>query len=94
MLLSALESFALIGLTSFALYRSRWRFSTAFKDPTVIFCLVFSLTFAFAVGVSTFNFGTLARYKIPLLPFYLLALIYYIYYSNNDKKVEALDSTE
>ena len=31
-------------------------------------------TLAFAVGVSTFNFGTLSRYKIPMEPFYLLGI--------------------
>jgi hypothetical protein len=44
-------------------------------NPTVAFCLGFSLIFAFAVGVSTYNFGTLVRYKIPMLPFFIIALI-------------------
>lgn len=93
MLLSALESFLLVCLTLFVVYKSHWKFSSLFKDPTVIFCLTFSLTFAFAVGVSTFNFGTLARYKIPLLPFYSLALIYFSY-SNKKRNVEEFESTE
>jgi len=33
------------------------------------------------VGISSFNFGALSRYKIPCLPFYALALIL-IYYKN------------
>ena len=45
-----------------------------FQDPNVVFCIVFSLIFAFAVGFSTYNFGSLARYKIPCIPFYFLAL--------------------
>lgn len=40
------------------------------RDPNVLFCLVFALIFAFAVGVSSGNFGVLSRYKIPCLPFY------------------------
>jgi hypothetical protein len=51
------------------------------KDPTIQFCLVFSLIFAFAVGISSYNFGALSRYKIPCLPFYALAIIL-IYYKN------------
>jgi hypothetical protein len=51
------------------------------KDPTIQFCLIFSLIFAFAVGISSYNFGALSRYKIPCLPFYALALIL-IYYKN------------
>src|SRR4030095_1703821 len=43
-----------------------WR--TISADPTIQFCLIFSLIFAFAVGISTYNFGSLSRYKIPCLP--------------------------
>ena len=44
------------------------------KSPTMQFCLLFSLLFAFMVGISSSNFGSLVRYKIPFMPFYLLAL--------------------
>jgi hypothetical protein len=30
--------------------------------------------FAFSVGFTSYNFGTLVRYKIPLMPFYYIAL--------------------
>jgi hypothetical protein len=39
-------------------------------DETLQFCIVFTLVFAFAVGISTSNFGSLSRYKIPCMPFY------------------------
>ena len=39
-------------------------------DETLQFCLIFTLVFAFAVGISTSNFGSLSRYKIPCMPFY------------------------
>lgn len=51
------------------------------SDPTIQFCLIFSLVFAFAVGISSYNFGALSRYKIPCLPFFALSLIL-IYYRN------------
>ena len=51
-------------------------------DPTIQFCLIFSLIFAFAVGVSSYNFGTLSRYKIPCLPFFALALVLTYYKFN------------
>jgi hypothetical protein len=35
---------------------------------------VFSLIFAASVGITSANFGTLVRYKIPLIPFYLSGL--------------------
>lgn len=94
MLLSSLESLSLFGLTLFVLFRRRLAIFKNLRDPTVIFCLVFSLTFAFAVGVSTFNFGTLARYKIPLLPFYAIAMVSILNYSNKDKKFSQLEMTE
>lgn len=75
MVLSALESLLLLIFTVYILFKKRMFFFKALSNPHILFCMTFSLTFAFAVGVSTFNFGTLARYKIPLLPFYTLALI-------------------
>lgn len=94
MLLSSFESLVLVILTFYVLFKKRLFLFKALSEPTVIFCLVFSLTFAFAVGVSTFNFGTLARYKIPLLPFYVLAMGYILHYSNNDRNLSELANTE
>lgn len=73
MVLSAVESFMALVITLYLIIRIRLR---VFKYMTrdVVFCLAFALIFAFGVGVSTYNFGTLARYKIPLLPFYMTAL--------------------
>lgn len=94
MFFSAIESFFFLGLTLYAIAKSRSTIFKAMANPVVIFCFVFSLTFAFAVGVSTFNFGTLSRYKIPLLPFYALGIIYLLNYSNKDKKFSPLETTE
>jgi hypothetical protein len=94
MLMSAMESLTLLMLTFYVVYKSKWSLFKAMSNPDVLFCLVFSITFAFAVGVATFNFGTLSRYKIPLLPFYSLALILMMDYSKRDKNVEVFDVTE
>lgn len=94
MLLSAIESLVLLLLTLYVLIKKRTLFFQSFSDPTILFCITFSVTFAFAVGVSTFNFGTLARYKIPLLPFYLLGLIFILYFEKRERKTEAFDDTE
>lgn len=94
MLLSAIESLVLLIFTLYAILKTNYNFVRALSDPTILFCLVFSITFAFAVGVSTFNFGTLTRYKIPLLPFYCLALILILNYSNKERNVEEFDCTE
>ena len=52
------------------------------KDPNIQFFLIFTIIFAFAVGISSGNFGALSRYRIPCLPFYGMALIL-IYYKYN-----------
>ncbi len=53
------------------------------RDPVILFCMTFSLIFAFCVGFTSFNFGALARYKIPCLPFYFIGLILILDKVNN-----------
>ena len=93
MLLTALESLGFLMLTCYIVLKRGTSIFRAFGNPDVAFCLVFSLVFAFAVGISTFNFGTLSRYKIPIMPFFLMALTL-ILHSNNDRKVDELEDTE
>ena len=80
--------------TVYVIFRRRGYFFRTLSYPNIIFCLVFSVTFAFAIGVSTFNFGTLTQYKIPLLPFYFVALTLMMHYSNKDRNDEAVEATE
>ena len=75
-LLSSLESLALMILTLSILFKVgviRF-FRTIVKDPTITYCFLFALLFALFVGATTPNFGTLCRYKIPCMPFYVIAL--------------------
>jgi hypothetical protein len=75
MLLAALESLAFLIFTLIITFRMiRYRINV-FTSPAAWFSLIFSLTFAFAVGISTYNFGTLFRYKVPLMPFYAILLV-------------------
>ena len=76
MLLSALESLATLWLTLMVFYKvgPAKVFKTITAEPIVTFCLVFAIMFSFAIGVSTYNFGSLVRYKIPMFPFYISAL--------------------
>lgn len=81
--LSALEALVFLYITLKILFTigpvAVWR--TINSDPNIQFCLIFSIIFAFSVGISTYNFGALSRYKIPCLPLYAMALIL-IYYKN------------
>ena len=80
--LSALEAliFLYFTLKLIAVQKTRL-ISIVGKDPTLMFCLVFSIIFAFAVGISSYNFGALSRYKIPCLPFYAAFLVVCLNYS-------------
>ncbi len=94
MFISSLESTFLFLFSLYIfIFKFKYLFS-ALRNHNALFCLAFSITFAFAVGISTFNFGTLTRYRIPLLPFYLLALIIMGDYSNKVRKLEVLETTE
>ena len=94
MVLSALESFLLLAFFLYVLIGDNLRLGRALVQPDIVFALIFSVTFAFAVGVSTFNFGTLVRYKIPLLPFFIIALRLLHFYSKRDRKFDEFDETE
>lgn len=94
MLMSAFESLLSLSATLFLLIRIRLSILRYLSNPQVLFCLVFALVFAFAVGVSTFNFGTLSRYKIPLMPYFCLALSIIYAQWKSDKKFEVLAATE
>ena len=84
MVLSSIESFAflvfsiliLIRVGPFVLLRA------ISADSFLLMSLVFSIFFSFAVGFSTWNFGALARYKIPALPFFMASLLILNYYAN------------
>lgn len=54
-------------------------FNYFFTHHILTFSLFFSIFFAFSVGLSTSNFGSLVRYKIPSIP-YFVASMYIIQY--------------
>ncbi len=49
-------------------------FKYFFSHHMLTFSLFFSLFFAFSVGLSTSNFGSLVRYKIPSIPYFVASL--------------------
>ena len=48
------------------------------REPFLLYCFIFSIVFAFGVGIAGTNFGALVRYKTPLVPFFF-STIYLIY---------------
>jgi hypothetical protein len=91
-LLSSLESLALMVLTLYALIQSRvvGFFKTLFTNAAVFYCFFFAILFALFVGATALNFGTLVRYKIPCMPFYIIALFLIVeqYKQPQKKEVE------
>lgn len=75
--LSAAESAAVILFTLYVFFKTGpfTFFKSIVKDPMILFCLSFALVFALFVGITTLNFGTLVRYKIPCMPFYIISLV-------------------
>ncbi len=77
MLLSVLESLFALLFTLLVLIKVG-PFSVIkrmLQNPIILFCFILSIIFSFAVGLTSGNFGTLVRYKIPILPFYFVGLI-------------------
>lgn len=77
MVIAALENSVLMFLSLFLLFKlGIYRFYKVIaREPILFFSIIFSLFFAFSIGLTTSNFGAMVRYKIPAIPFYLSSLI-------------------
>ena len=77
MVMSFVESFATLVLVLAVLFKAGIMkiFSYCNKYPIMFFMLMFSLLLGPIVGFISFNFGTLVRYKIPFLPFFISFLV-------------------
>ena len=73
---SALESSFLLLFTLFTIFKvGPFKFVIQiFKDPILLSFFLFTIIFSIFVGLSSFNFGSLVRYKIPCIPLYLIVL--------------------
>jgi len=89
MLLSALESFFFLLLTfRLVLTVNFGKLARQFVDhPILFFSLAFTLVLAFASAITSNNFGTVVRYKIPFMPFYLATLYVLRYKLKNSTKL-------
>jgi hypothetical protein len=94
-LLSSVESLFIMLFTLYVLYKAGLLnfLRSIMKDPVILYCLLFALLFALFVGATTANFGTLVRYKIPCLPFYIIALYLILDRSRKIKNSPANDGT-
>lgn len=90
MFISALENTAILLLTVFLVIRLKFFgfFALIGKNPLLLFSMLFSLFFAFSVGIATSNFGSLVRLKIPCIPFFVASLFVLKYFY--DQKANAI----
>ncbi len=88
-LISGVENMAIMLFFVFVLLRAGpYRFLRIIsRSPSLAFSLLFALIFAFAVGISTANFGALVRLRIPLLPFLGMVLFVVNFYCKRLKRV-------
>lgn len=76
MIFSGLETMFIMIFSIFNLIKSPILYlKNIFKDPFLLFCLLFTLILGFGVGLSTSNFGALVRYKIPFMPFIFFLIL-------------------
>lgn len=84
MLISAIENLVLIVFMIYIMFQVGLLsfIRLIISKPMILFAFVFALFFSFAVGLTTSNFGSLVRYKIPALPFFAASL-YMIRYNRS-----------
>lgn len=56
----------------FVIFKQRWK--RILSDPFLLATLIICIIYFFFIAISSANFGTLTRYKILLIPCYLMAL--------------------
>jgi len=86
MLISSAENTFILILTLIVLIRLNplRTFTEISGHPFLLCAAIFSLLFAFMIGLTTSNFGALVRFKIPLVPLYMTVLM--VLYSRIPKR--------
>jgi hypothetical protein len=76
-LINALETTGVLLLFVFVLARRGvlQTVKAVLRTPALMFCVTFTVVFAIGVGISTTNLGTMSRYRVPMLPFFLATLL-------------------
>ena len=88
MMIGALESTFVLILFIAVLFKTQLRlFYYLKKNKFLLGLSIFVLVFGFAVGFTSYNFGALARYKMPVYSIFIFAL-YYIYTKKKDDIID------
>jgi hypothetical protein len=95
MLLSGLENLFILLLTIYVVLRVNWiKIYTVISDHPILMCsFIFSILFAFLIGLTTANFGAMVRFKIPLVPLYVSTMmVLYNYVPKSPKRIGKVKS--
>lgn len=94
--LGGLESFILLLVTIYVIIKigliNIFRFTV--KNAELKFFLFFALSLGIAVGLTSYNFGALSRYKIPCMPFFTASLALFYYLKTYNIKRQAITNAE
>lgn len=92
MLLSTLESTYFLYLFFITLVNRKGinLFFKRLTNPILLFCISFVIILGVTVGLTSFNYGALVRFKIPVLPFFAVFLALISYYPTTIKNKKAL----
>lgn len=95
MFVSAIENTFIFFITLRMLIRVKVLgfFKYTMRNALLTFSLIFTLFFSFSVGFSTSNFGSLVRYKIPIIPFFIASVYIIDYMAKRDRK-NAIEKVE
>lgn len=96
MLFAGLENLILLLITIWIIAKTGvFRFiKTLFTDPYVFLFLIYTFIFSAIIGLSTANFGTLGRYRIQIIPFYLAGILYVWYLKKTTTPKKQHEKTE
>jgi hypothetical protein len=69
-------------------------FKTIGSNNMLLLCVLYTLIFAIVVGITTFNFGSISRYRIPCMPFFTAAIVLTYYLGKPIKTTKTSDINE
>jgi hypothetical protein len=86
---NSLESFFVMCFTIFVLIKTGIAnfFRIISSNSYVLGAFIFVLFFGFIIGFTSYNFGALSRFKIPLVAIYIFVL-YFVYINRKNRELE------
>ncbi|MCE3294318.1 MAG: hypothetical protein K0R65_32 [Crocinitomicaceae bacterium] len=91
-LINSLESLFLLIFFLYTVFRYKISFFKHLRDnPFLIGGVIFCLVFSFFIGISSYNFGALSRFKIPIVST-LYFIIYYVFKTKEAEKLKEIEA--